>query len=119
MPAPIPRTQGAAEEVNKLVDGMTVAGSNLQPARAVGKAVDSRALARLLELWPRAYVMVQHYSASGQTVVRIYNRQPVEGDAGNGLEEVSREAACSEDDQFSRKHGIRLAFNRALKAVPR
>lgn len=87
--------------------------------KVLGAAVHPRAIGRLVELWPRAYVEVHHYPPRGQTVVRIYNRKPVEGDAGNGLEEASREAACSDDDQFSRKTGIRLAFGRALKAVPR
>lgn len=89
-------------------------------ARVLGAAVHPFAVNRLYELWPQAHVMVHHYPEAGQTVVRIYDRRPADTLGENvGIQDVAREAACSDEDQFSRKMGIRLAFGRALKAVPR
>jgi len=45
------------------------------------------------------------------TIVKLAERE--------GAEEIAATATCSRFDQFDRKQGIRLAFRRALKRVPR
>jgi hypothetical protein len=99
-------------------------------ARVLGKAVHPRALLRLHELWPHARVFVRHTwmqpspgetfpwderdrRGRGRRVTAVAIVQDGEPDA---LQFVGF-AVKHPNDRWDRKRGIRLAFDRALRAV--
>jgi hypothetical protein len=98
-----------------------------QVRKVLGRAVHPKAIDRLLELWPEAYVEVTHYSArhdgvplrctrvhiwSGPSPTRTNSERPT------GSERRTGTARCRLDcDVWDRRRGIDLAFRRALKKV--
>ena len=85
-------------------------------ARVLGEAVHPFAVNRLFDLLANPIVEVHHAPPKmlpRWTIVKI--KAEGTGDKVYGL----GEATCAEGDQFNRKVGIRIAFDRALRAVPR
>lgn len=85
--------------------------------RVLGRAVHTKAIRRLFELWPQADVSVVYsrYDGRRTTVVEIKPYPEATDWAG-----IARgEAHCDQADQFVRRVGIDLAFRRALRKVPR
>lgn len=88
--------------------------------RILGKAVHPGALDRLFEIWPTAYVQVQHDPPGTRnrgTRVTIYRFDP--SAEGVPPEQVMGAVTTWHRDQFARATGRRLAFERALKALIR
>lgn len=90
--------------------------------RVLGKAVHQAAIDRLFEIWPSAEVEVKHsdgrHDGVDLKITHINIFMAPRGNAPN--ESVFGRARCRlDDDQWDRKVGIKLAFNRALKAIPR
>lgn len=92
--------------------------------RVLGKAGHPKAIKRLLEIWPDAYVKVMYDPPNWETwfrggksgratMVEIYERPPT---VAEELERrsIKGTARCNLSDQFCRESGRRLAFNRAL-----
>jgi hypothetical protein len=85
--------------------------------RVLGAGVHSRAIGRLVELWPEAVVAVIHSPAAMQprfTVVKVWESAEAKerGDAA-----VGTESTCAIGEQFHRRVGIAIAFKRALLKV--
>lgn len=111
----------------------------VQPSRrevaekVLGKAVHPDALSRLLEVWPEAQVEVRHDRVwrgipfTGKrvqlrrTTVEVWegekNPIPLPEDQRPNHRHVTREAVCHSGDQFRRRDGIRVAFDRCLREV--
>jgi len=86
--------------------------------RVLGKAVHPAAVDRLFAVWPEAIVEVTHSPATMEprfTVVSI--KRDAEAAKTDG--HVTREATCSSLDQFDRRAGIRIAFDRCLREAVR
>lgn len=97
--------------------------------RVLGRGVHVEAVFRLVQLWPDAYVKVEHQRynrADGNTdiepptgtVLYIYESKP----SGNGDESdppmyVYGESQVVPPDQFVKRTGIQIAFSKALKEV--
>lgn len=92
--------------------------------RVLGSGVHPKAITRLLELWPRATVSVRHgmLRPDGRRLTTVTvtinpcvaERVKMFGFTG-GI--VCRHATCAKGDQFSRRYGIKLAFERCLREV--
>jgi hypothetical protein len=78
--------------------------------KVLGKAVHPDALNRLFELWPKAKVEVKHYGLR-------HRKRGTRVTITFGAKSVHGFAECSLDDQYERKRGIQLAFQRALQKV--
>lgn len=90
--------------------------------RTLGKAVHPRAIDRLFELWPHAEVEVKHsdgrHDGVNLKITHVNIRKLPRGNAPN--EQTFGRAYCRLDcDQWSRRRGISLAFNRAMHGIPR
>lgn len=90
--------------------------------RALGSAVHSGAVKRLLELWPDASLEVRHFDSryDGEplrvTEIDIWDCRPDMEQAGR--RSVRGRAECMVAyDQWDRRRGIDLAFRRALRRV--
>lgn len=91
--------------------------------KVLGKAVHPLAIDRLLVLWPDVHVEVTHSDGyhdgvrSKVTRVSLFDRDPNGPEVG---EQATGEARCRLDhDNWVKRRGITLAFNRAMKQVPR
>lgn len=98
--------------------------------RVLGKAVHPAAIERLFDVWPEAQVEVWHdwvwrtdpftqeRRQTRRTVVEIWEgeRNPVNP---SHTRRVQREALVHPDDNFERKTGIRVAFDRCLREAVR
>lgn len=88
--------------------------------KVLGAGVHPRAIGRLAELWPDAYLEVHHAPAGMVprfTVVKVWaTKQDHDEDLAAP---VSAAATCSRWDQFDRRAGIAIAFKRVLLKVKR
>lgn len=98
-------------------------GARERIEKAVGKAVHPNAITRLLEIWPMAHVEVVHADDRHDGVNLKVTRVTLYGADPNGpvVAGLARGVArCRLDhDHWVKRRGITLAFNRALKEVPR
>lgn len=87
--------------------------------KVLGKGPHPAAIRRLFELWPEARVSIRYtdrrYDGVDSKVTTVVIAASPTTPA---TEAVYAEARCRLDcDTWNRRHGIRLAFNRALKLV--
>lgn len=102
------------------------ANERMEEARAraeqvLGKGVHPAAVERLFEVWPEAQVAVAHereLRAHSYTYVEVWIGNKSARDKPHGLH-VTRNAKCHPDDQFNRRTGVRIAFDRCLREVVR
>jgi hypothetical protein len=89
---------------------MSAAAEN-HSRKVLGKAVHENAIRRLHELWPEAEVLVKYYQGIivGNRITMIVITE--------GAKEVVAWSRCVASDQYDRKYGVRLAFQRALAKV--
>lgn len=90
--------------------------------KVLGKAVHPLAIGRLVEVWPEATIEVSYHDTRYDGVnlrvtrMRVY---PAAGEDPLRRPSVQRDARCHSDDQFERRVGIRIAFDRCLREVVR
>lgn len=92
-------------------------------AKVLGASAHPLAISRLIELWPDVHVEVTHSDGyhdgvrSKVTRVSLFDRDPNGPEIG---EQATGEARCRLDhDNWVKRRGITLAFNRAMTQVPR
>lgn len=98
----------------------------------LGKAVHPAALDRLYEIWPNAFVEVLHERIADDTkpwrmdqsipTKRVTEVVIYATGFHEGLpmpEARTGRAVCHPNDNFERRQGIKMAFDRAFKQVPR
>lgn len=91
-------------------------------SKVLGKAPHPRAINRMVQIWPKAYVNVEHGTTRHDgtdyryTRVFIYEFDPkTDDDATPTPRLIQGLARCHPSDQFCRRKGIELAFRRALR----
>lgn len=96
--------------------------------KVLGRAIHPQALARVHDFWPDAYITVRHtYERlpddrepqrmdSTPTLTRQITTVTIRPRKGDALY-ISGTAECHPHDQWVRRDGVRLAFNRALERL--